>query len=721
MTTAAILILVIATALSVMNMIIVLITNYKFRERMSEGGRMVLLLADISAVMGIISVLSNIIVLILILFDDQARGALVSAICILITTANVAVILRFRGFQNQKINMALMRNQQILAERNKILANISHEIRTPMNTIMGMNEVLLKENDLPDGYKEKLISISEASGALLHVINNLIDFTKIESQHLDIIETNYVLKELLQGIVDAEKPSITAKNIDFRITVNEQIPSVLRGDDIRIIQVINNILDNACKFTNTGLIAVDVDYEQVAEDRIKLIFKIQDTGMGIPEREREFVFRSSSVNNTRDDHRQKGAGLGLLISKNILDRMGGSINYETEIGVGTTFTLIVPQMVVDANPIGVFKGADENNKTYMFRAPGARVLVVDDNIVNLFVAKEILERYDIEVQTASSGQECIDIVNGNIFDIIFMDYVMPGMDGQETLKKIRSFGIDYLNRVPIVALTAQTSSGAGKVYRDEGFDSYLSKPLSVENLEDVLLKLLPSRFIIKKTVAQTEESDAELELERQSWYQRLVSVLDGVNVKKGLSLCRNDYDSYINLLRVIYSDGKNQIGKIRTAIAHDDMENYRITIHAIKSVTASAGDDELSAMCAEHEERSKANDFDYIRENVDTLVDKYSVLLKKIDVALLRESEFRGRTKQKVRTESGAEEIRKLASDLLAALENYEIDEAEKAIAQLDSLKLGEAREKAVSEIKDRLLMFDYEEASKIVKNSFGL
>ncbi|MBP5331948.1 MAG: response regulator, partial [Lachnospiraceae bacterium] len=476
MSALTILLLVITMVVSILNMIIVLVTNYKFRERMSTGGKRVVFFADLNAAIGVIAVMINIIVLILEIFENNETGTLFFAIGLFIATFDSAIVLRFRGFQNELISSALMRNQQILNERNKIMANISHEIRTPMNTIIAMNEVLLNDNSLPDVYKEKLNSISEASTSLLHVINNRIDFTKIESQHLDVIETNYVLKELIQSIVDRSKAPIVEKNIDFKLSVDNAIPSVLHGDDIRIIQVVTNLLDNAYKFTNTGVIAVDVSHRRLSEDKIELIFSVQDTGMGIPEKERQIVFNKSTVNSTRDDHRQKGAGLGLLISKSIVDIMGGSITFETESGVGTRFLVTIPQMVVDANPIGKFNAGGNKSGRFMFKASGARALIVDDNIVNLFVAKELLERYEIEVQTASGGQECLDIVNGNVFDIIFMDYVMPGMDGHETLRKIRSLGLEHLNKVPVVALTAQTISGAEKIYKDEGFDGYLSKP-----------------------------------------------------------------------------------------------------------------------------------------------------------------------------------------------------------------------------------------------------
>ena len=720
MNVLSVLLRVISVGFSIFNMIVILFTNYKNRERMSSGGKKILFLADLSGAMGIVIVMLNIILLILTIFNNNETGYLFYALSLLLTTFDCAIIIRFRGYQNQKISSALMRNQQILAERNKIMANISHEIRTPMNTIIAMNEVLLNDNSLPDAYKEKLNSISDASTSLLHVINNLIDFTKIESQLLDIIETNYLLKELVQSIVEKSKPSISDKNIDFKISVDESIPSVLHGDDVRIIQVVTNLLDNACKFTNSGVIAIEISCVRLSEDKINLIFSVQDTGMGIPERERAIVFSSSTVNSSKDDHRQKGAGLGLLISKNVVDRMGGSISFETESGVGTKFVVTIPQFVVDANPIGKINFGEGKSGRFLFKAPGARALVVDDNIVNLFVAKELLERYEIEVQTASSGAECLDIVTGNVFDIIFMDYVMPGMDGHETLNKIHSLGLEHLKKVPIVALTAQTMSGADKIYKEEGFDGYLSKPLNVDSLEEELLNLLPSRLIVKKTVQQMPDVDPELE--NHSWYQRLSGILEGVNVKKGLSLCGNDYFSYVNLLRVIYNDGMNQISKLKFDVDQNSYDDYRITVHAIKSVTASAGDEELSELCKEHEERVKNCDYDYIKENAGALISRYRSLLSKIDTALQRENSVRGtstQTKQKVNAD--IDNINRLAAQLNTALDDFDADEAEKVLEQFENINLTKEQEEAITNVRSNLMLFKYEEAQNALKKAFIL
>ncbi len=714
-----ILILVITTVISILNMIIILVTNYKFRDRMSSGGKKVLFFADISAAVSVLSVMIVIIVLILEIFGNDDTGILFFAIGMNVTTADCAIILRFRGFQNEILSSALMRNQQILNERNKIMINISHEIRTPMNTIIAMKEVLLNDNSLPDAYKEKLGSISEASTSLLHVINNLIDFTKIEAQHLDIIETNYVLKELLQTIVDRSRTPITEKNIDYKVTVDSGIPSVLHGDDVRIVQVITNLLDNAYKFTNTGVIAIDVSYKRLSEDKINLIVTVQDTGMGIPERERPLVFGSSTVNTSRDDHRQKGAGLGLLISKSIVDIMGGTISFETESGVGTNFHVTIPQMVVDANPIGTFNPGSNKTGRFMFKASGARVLIVDDNIVNLFVAKELLENYEIEVQTASSGQECLDILNSNVFDIIFMDYVMPGMDGHETLKKIRETGLEHLKKVPVVALTAQTMSGAEKIYKDEGFDGYLAKPLNVDSLEEVLLTLLPGRYIVKKAIVQMPEIDPEIE--KQSWYQRLSQILEGVNVKQGLSLCGNDYFSYVNLLRVIFNDGMNQINKLKFACDQNNLDDYRITVHAMKSVTASAGDEKLSNICRIHEENAKNGNIEYIRNNVHELIALYRELLSKIDTALQRENSISGKTLPKSRVDTGNDTIANMLKELKAALEYFDVDVAEKILDQFDSVVLTPEQEAAITKAREYLMLFNYDEARKALDAGFTM
>ena len=708
-------ILLAGTGISIFNMVMIVFTNYKFRERMAEGGQKIIVLADFSAGLCIISVMLCIINIILLVFGKNDAAILFSTMGAFIASLNVMFIMRFRGIQNQKIGEALKQNEQLLAERNKIMANVSHEIRTPMNTIIGTNEVLLSDESMPAVFKEKLGNISEAGTALLHVVNNLIDFTKIESKRLDILESNYNVKDLITSIVDSARNAIHEKNLDFKVNIDRNIPSVLHGDDVRIMQVVSNILDNACKFTNMGIISLEVSARKQSDDMILLCFEIKDTGIGIPEHERKTVFNASMVNNSRDDHRQKGAGLGLLISKNIIDGMHGAISFETELGSGTQFNVSIPQQIIDASPIGELDGMKNSGRHYMFTAPGAKVLVVDDNIVNLFVAKEILEKYDIDVTTASSGQECLDILGGEIFDIIFMDYVMPGMDGHETLIKIRELGTDYFSRVPVVALTAQALNGAEKVYKDEGFEDYLSKPLKVNELESTLLRLLP----VKSIVHREYEPGEELDLENQQWYRRISSVLKDVDVKKGLSHCGNEYSAYMNLLRTIASDGDNQISKLNTAFAQASMDDYRIATHTMKSVTASAGATTLSEFCKEHEDHARFNDINYIRNHFQSLLDGYKAFLSKIETVLQREGEMKGRPKVTQRKDADDKEISELADKLLDALDQFDVDEAENVLARLDELSIGQERQNAVAQARNQLILFDYDKAAEAIRKAF--
>ncbi|MCR5686384.1 MAG: response regulator [Lachnospiraceae bacterium] len=715
MNTITLIMLLGATGISIFNMVMVIYTNYKFRDRMAEGGQKVVALADLTGGLGIVSVMGCIINIIMYIFEKDEASMLFLSIGLLISSLNVMLIMRFRGIQNQKLGDTLRRNEELLNERNKIMANVSHEIRTPMNTIIGTNEVLLNDDDMPSVFKEKLGNISEAGNSLLHVVNNLIDFTKIESKRLDILETNYNVRELIINIVDSSRNAIHEKNLDFKINIDNDIPSVLHGDEVRIMQVVSNILDNACKFTNKGIISLDIRAKKVSEDQVLLCFEIQDTGIGIPEHERRTVFNASMVNNSRDDHRQKGAGLGLLISKNIIDGMHGAISFETEVGTGTQFNITIPQAIIDATPIGELDGIKGCGKHYMFTAPGAKVLVVDDNIVNLFVAKEILEKYDIDVTTASSGQECLDIVNGNVYDIIFMDYVMPGMDGHETLVKIREQGSEYLNRVPVVALTAQALNGADKIYREEGFEDYLSKPLKVDELENVLLKLLPEKSIVHKDFGPGEE----LDLEGQQWFRRITSVLKDVDVRKGLSHCGNEYSAYMNLLRTIASDGDNQLAKLNTAFEQTNLDDYRIATHTMKSVTASAGAMSLSQFCKEHEDHARFNDVNYIRNHYQTLLDGYKNFLNRIETVLQREGEVKGRPKNPIRKNADSQVVKDLAAKLLDALDQYDVDEAEKLLTALDELSLKKECQQAVAQARNQLILFDYDKAAEAIKNAF--
>lgn len=708
--------LILSNILLLMSTIVSFIVNVKMKENMSVGGKKPLVLSYLMS-LAIFVMFCLDLILVYRYIDGETSVDFLTSILIFFAALLNMLYLRFRRSLSVAISSARNKGEEVKNARNVIMANVSHEIRTPMNTIVGLIEILRKDETIDDVAREHLDSMNEASNSLLGVVNNLIDFAKIDSNKLDIIECDYNTKDVIIDIISKTKYLLADSTVEFLADVDSNLPSVLHGDDVRLVQALFNILTNACKYTHVGVITFRVTSRTTDKEHVMMHFDVEDTGCGISNEDKQFLFTPN--NKASYSHSSnRGAGLGLLISKNIIEQMGGTIEFSSEEGVGTDFSIEIPQRIIDIRPIGEIKEeASASNDRFMFTAPMAKVLVVDDNIVNLFVAKEILANYEMEIQTAASGEECIDLVNENYYDLIFMDYVMPEMDGRETLLKLRQPESEYFRKIPVVALTAQIGSGGEKVYLEEGFQGYLAKPLDVHELEKILIKFLPEEYICRKEGAKPA---APSECNDKLWFKRLSSVLVDFDVKKGLEHCNNDYTLYMNLLRVIYSDSFSQTTKLKNFVEIGNYEEYRIMVHAMKSVSASAGDMKLSYICQENENAAKNGDIIYIQNHLGTLISEYESFLSQIDTILQRESEMMNRGLTSHKEDRSDDEIKELTNKLLTALDDYNIDDCESVIAELEHTNLDYTKEKVVADVKDLLMLFKYEEAEKLIRENFG-
>lgn len=392
-----------------------------------------------------------------------------------------------------ELELAESRANEANLAKSKFLANMSHEIRTPLNAVLGMDEMILREADEPE-ILEYAREIKGSGKALLGIINDILDFSKIESGALTIVPVDYAIASVVKNIYLMLNSRALQKGLQLNINMAENMPRLLNGDEMRISQVITNLMTNAIKYTNSGSVTLNIDHKPCEDaEQIILCMSVEDTGIGIKDADKEKLFEEFERVDIERNRTIEGTGLGLAIVSRIVHQMNGSISVESVYGQGSTFSAEIPQRIKDAQPIGVF---DLNNievevETYeqVFKAPGLRVLAVDDNPVNLTVIKNLLKNTGVKLICVCSGEDALKCLERNKIDIVLLDHMMPVMDGMETLKRAREMEEQTGCKAKYVALTANAVSGVEAMYMAAGFDAYISKPISPKILEETLDRL----------------------------------------------------------------------------------------------------------------------------------------------------------------------------------------------------------------------------------------
>ena len=384
--------------------------------------------------------------------------------------------------------------------KSAFLSNMSHEIRTPLNSVLGMNEMVLRECNDPAiiGYSE---NIKSAGNTLLGLINDILDFSKIKAGKIEIIPVDYDLSTLIHDLVNMVRVRTEAKGLELKLDIDGSIPKILNGDEIRIKQVITNILTNAAKYTEKGSVTFKLSCKSVDRENNKVVIRVSviDTGIGIKPEDMQKLFMQFERIEEKRNINIEGTGLGMSITRSLLEMMGSELEVESVYGEGSTFAFDLEQIVVAWDELGDHEQSYNDRQTnkekekYVekLHAPEAKVLVVDDNKVNLNVFRFLIKSTQIQTDAAGSGEECLEKTEEKAYDLIFLDIMMPGMSGTETLQELRSRPSNPNFNTPVVCLTSDAISGAREQYLAAGFTDYLTKPFYPEQLEDKLIKLLP--------------------------------------------------------------------------------------------------------------------------------------------------------------------------------------------------------------------------------------
>ena len=519
--------------------------------------------------------------------------------------------------------------------KSQFLANMSHEIRTPINGILGMDSVLLKECH-DENLREYAKNIQSAGQSLLSIINDILDISKIESGKMEILTIRYQLFSVLNDCYNLTKIKLQNKPVSFIMQINEKLPSWLYGDEVRIRQIINNFLSNAVKYTKEGNITFELDFEEKTDEQILLVITVRDTGIGIKEEDLGKLFESFTRIEEKRNRNIEGTGLGLNLTKNLVNLMGGEVFAESTYGKGSCFTAKIPQKIADAKPMGDFGKryqqylSTSDDDKLSFLAPDAKILVVDDVTMNLKVVEGLLKATKIQIDTAVSGSECLECVKTTPYQMIFLDHMMPEMDGLETLEHMKNLADNPNAQTPVIMLTANAIVGAKEEYIEAGFTDYLTKPIRETELLEMILKYLPKELVCENGGQGIEKSQDAQDMEQPEAggegaepLQRLEQ-LEGLDVKTGLTYCMNEEDFYIEMLQEFLRADK--ASQLKHFLAEEDWDNYRTTVHALKSTSLTIGAAHLSGEAKALEMAAKEGNMDYIRSHHDGVMDEYKEL-----------------------------------------------------------------------------------------------
>ena len=516
--------------------------------------------------------------------------------------------------------------------KSNFLANMSHEIRTPINTIMGMDEMILRETS-EKVVEEYALDIKTASQNLLSLINDILDITKIESGKMGIVKGEYAFMSLMHDVLNNITLRAKEKNLEIRLDIAGNIPCNMLGDDIRIKQILTNIITNAVKYTQEGYIEISASCTKGFGNFVDLTFTVKDTGIGIKQEDIKRMFDSFERLEVNRNRNIEGAGLGMAITQNLLKMMGSTLNVESVYGEGSIFSFTIAQEVANNEPIGDFNQKLKqltSNYEYStsFEAPNAEFLVVDDNAMNRKVFVALLKDSRVRITEAEDGAECLHLIKNKHFDMIFLDHMMPGMDGVETFKAMTTLEGNKCLGTPVIALTANAIAGAKDRYLTLGFHGFLSKPVVPAQLEKIIRDFLPEDLL------EYHEPDAKDEARKQRVKKVQLPDIEGIDWDYALLHFPDTNMVYQTAADFYDSVGfeRDEILRYYDNLDESTLEDYRIKVHGVKSMANTIGATALGGLAKLCEYAARDGDIDRIKVLTPILLDELDQMKSRLAV-----------------------------------------------------------------------------------------
>lgn len=625
--------------------------------------------------------------------------------------------------KNVELQEAILATERANAARDIFLSNMSHELRTPINTILGLNELIIRESQ-DEAIKEYAFDIRQAGNILLALVSDILDFSKLEAGQMNVMDGIYDISSLLNDLINGISLQLRKKKLDLELDIAKDIPYKLFGDEIHIRQIIGNLLSNAVKFTQKGKVTLRLAWKKVSEDEIELDLSVLDTGIGIKEKDMEKLFGVFQRMDSTVRSKEERTGLGLAITNRLVEMMGGRLEVDSTYGKGSSFSFKVVQKVVDTEPLGDFEKQyneslrSSENYNQKFIAPLGRILIVDDNAMNLAVAQGLLKQTRLQVDVAASGEECLELLKRKTYHLICLDHMMPVMDGVQTLHAIRGLENNPSKDTPVIALTANAVAGAREFYLQEGFQDYLTKPIDADKFENMLIEYLPDN-VVYLTQGQSmdreyEKQDAELALDIRESQLYII----GFNIRNGLKYMGGDKALYSKVLHDFHMILQEKEEALRNFLKKGDMPGYAIIVHSLKGNARNLGADGLADEAFELEKMSKAGRLEDVEVRSPILFNMMKNMKNGLKAYLDSEEKKEEAIKLPAKEESRAvteDEWKKALRELADRLDDFDGDSVNAKIEELKKYDRPESDKKMLRLCEKAVRDYAYDIALEVV------